>query len=315
MLLGIGIAAAQDAQWQETMARALAAERNMNYAEAVSLYRQAKTLADRFPANDARRWSTYNHLGIACEEAGIPADGVRVYREAAALIKSAAGANNRDYAAALANLGTTFISMAQFVPAENLLRQAQKILLHVQPINRIELAMTQSRLAEALLGLRKRDEADRLIEAALPVLQNEGGEHTEVAIALNNLGVVRQLQHRYDEALALLTTSVESVRLHCGAEHPLLLRPLNNLAVVYEQAGRDAEADAVFREAQAICERHLPPAHPSHTALLVNYAAFLRRTGEKSRAKAMEEEARLLNRDNVRAMGGFTVDVSGFRGK
>jgi tetratricopeptide (TPR) repeat protein len=311
-----GLALAQDTEWETTMVRAISADNKANYTEAVALFRQAKALADRFAGNDVRRWATYNRLGVAWEEAGVPGESARVFREVISLIKSTEGTDNDKYASALANLGATLIILNQFEEAEGALRDALKIQMHLQPPNRLRIAMAQSRLGEALLSQGKRREAQKLIETALPVLQVSGAEDSEIAITINNLALVRHGQHRYDETIQLLTSSLELIEKEFGAEHPLLLRPLNNIAVVYHQVGKDAEAAAAFRRAQALCDKLLPPTHPSHTALLINYAAFLRHSGEKARAKTMEEEARSLNRDNARAMGlGLTVDVTAFRGK
>jgi len=315
-MMAAGMAMAQDVEWRATMVRAIEAEPKMNPVDVVSIYREAKALADRFAPDDPRRWSTYNRLGVACEQAGMHAESVRIFRDALSLIKSAVGTETLDYATATANLGTTFISLGEFASAESLLRKAEKILRSLQPVNPSDVAMTQSRLVEALLGAGKRAEAEHVLEAALPVLQNDGRDHIEVAIALNSLGIIRRWQHRYDDALRLFTAATELIKTHYGAEHPLLVRALNNLAVVYELEDKYAEAEPLFREAQAICDRHLPPTHPSHAALLLSYADFLRHTGEKSRAKSMEQEARSLSHDNVRTQGrGATVDVSAFRGK
>jgi tetratricopeptide (TPR) repeat protein len=309
-----GMAVGQDAAWETAMGHAMRAERNSDYPQAVAFYREARALADSFGPSDPRRWATYNQLGTACELAGLTAESVRTYREVISLVKSSIGTNNRTYATMVASLGTAFLNVGEFASAENLLREAREILLHLEPVRPVEIAMAQSRLGEALVNLRRRAEAEQMIEAALPVLQNGRAEAIELAIALNNLGVIRRQERRYDEAAHLLAASLDLVERQYGREHPWLLLPLNNLAIVYEQVGRDSDADATFRRAQEICEKHLPPAHPSHTTVLTNYAAFLRHTGEKSRAKVLDQEARELNRDNARAEGlGRTVDVSAFR--
>jgi tetratricopeptide (TPR) repeat protein len=309
-----GVAVAQDADWDSLMGRANHAERNRDYAQAAALFQQARELAGHFPSTDARRWATDTELGAACEQAGLIPESIRAFREAMELIKSAVGINNRTYAEADGSLATTFNSVGEFASAESRLREALAIELRLEPVDRVAVAMIQSRLGESLIGLHKHAEAERMVEAALPVLQNAGAGRTEVAIALNNLALVRQWQRRYDEAIRLLTSSIAMITAAYDAQHPLMLQSLNNLAVVYGQVGRDADADAAFRRAEAICDRYLPPTHPSHVALLANYAVFLRHTGEKSRAKAMEQEARSLSREGARNEGlGLTVDVSAFQ--
>jgi tetratricopeptide (TPR) repeat protein len=174
-------------------------------------------------------------------------------------------------------------------------------------------AEIQSRLGEALLMMGRREEAERTIDLALPVL-TANGDSVERAVALNNLGLIRRWQRRYSEAIEYVAQSEAILEKMYFPDHPVILRPLNNLAVLYTWTGRNTEADAIFQRALDICRKKLPENHPSYVALLQNYAVFLRKTGEKSRAKTIEAKARSLVRENSRRDGlSLTVDVSSFR--
>jgi tetratricopeptide (TPR) repeat protein len=306
-------AVAQDTEWAGKLRRAGQAESGGHYLEAIVLLRQAAALADGFGPRDSRTWATYDSLAIVYENAGLTANSIRTYRHAIAMVKAAIGKQNEAYARLQANLGTVYLRYGDIVPAASMLREALQIETQLPDPDPIQVAAEQSRLAEALASRRRYEEAERMLELALPVLER-AGQTSEVATTLNSLGMVRSCQRRYDESLELIGKAVATVEEKVGSEHPLLLRPLNNLALVYALAGRTEEAGATFRRALAICEKSLPPDHPSRAALLVNYARFLRGIGERTQAKAMEAEARSLARDNARRDGlALTVDVSSLR--
>jgi tetratricopeptide (TPR) repeat protein len=306
-------AAAHDTEWAGKLSLAEQAQTSGRYPEAVALLRQAAALADGFGPRDRRTWSTYNSLAVAYENAGLLSDSMRTYRQAMAMVKAAVGTETADYAWLEANLGVVHLRHGDTAPAVSTLREALQIEMRLPQPKPDEIAFVQSRMAEPLVSLHRYEEAERMIGLALPVL--ERAERTvDVAIAFNDLGLVRRRQRRYDESLAEIGKAVATLEAKFGSVHPLLLNPLINQAVVYSLAGRNEEAGATFRRALTICTTSLPPDHPSHAALLARYARFLRGIGEKTQAKAVEAEARSLAQDNARREGmGITVDVSGLR--
>jgi tetratricopeptide (TPR) repeat protein len=314
-----GIVAAQNppqpsqlTEWAGLVERAGNLGEGGHYVEALALLRQAASLADPWGSGDVHAWVSYNLLGSAYQQAGFPAESIQCYRHEIAMIKGAVGTQNGSYVAALTNLGTAYSSGGDLASGEGILRSALQIQMTLADANPLQTATIQTRLAQALLNHGHFEEAERLIDASLPVLKTQG-DPLDVAISINNLGLVRQWQHRYGEALDLVSSSISMVEQKYGPEHPLLLRPLMNLGVLYARAGRNDEAEAAFARAKSLCEKTLSPTHPSYVMLLANYAEFLKRAGEKSRAKAMEQQAHSLARDNGRRNGlGLTVDASAF---
>lgn len=308
------ITAAQNAAWRADIGRAESAEHMGYYSAALEAYRSAAAVADGFGANDIRTWVSYNRLGMAYQNTGRPSEGIRCYRRAITLIRHSVGTQNTEYAVAIANLATALVSIGDSLNGEILLREALQLetgALHASPY---DIAVTQTRLVEALMARGHYAEAERLLGRVLPVLR-VSGDRFYLAVALNGLGMLRRHQHRYGEALDAFQQTVELTEEDRGKDHPILVIPLNNLAATYTLLGNVTEAGRVFRRAQAICDSSLPPGHPSHAALLANYAEFLRRSGEKSRAKSVRQQAEALSRDNTRRNGaGLTVDVTAFRG-
>jgi tetratricopeptide (TPR) repeat protein len=311
-ILFTAIACAQNGEWTNIVERAQRMSQSGRFLEALALFRQAAPLADSFGPRDTRSWVTYNFLGMAYQEGGLPAEAVRCFRHEMEMIKSTVGSGNASYVTAMTNLGTVYAASGEPASGENLLRKALHIETRLAAPDPLAVATIETRLSEALLNRGHYQEADRLLESAVPVVK-ASGEAVNTAIALNNLGVVRQRQHRYNEALELFSQALALLEQKYGPEHPVVLGPMSNIAVLYGETGRVAEGDALFRRAQAICERSMPPNHPSHANLLAGYAAFLRRAGDKSRAKAIEEQARSLARENNRRNGlGLTVDAAAF---
>lgn len=306
-------AAAQNAEWKAAMDRGESADHAGKYVEAVADYSKAAAVADGFGTNDFRTWTSYNRLGIAYQNAGMSAEGIRCYRREISMIAHSIGKQNTAYPIAIANLGTALVSTGDFSGGEALLREAMQLetgVIHADPS---QIALTQARFIEALMGRGHFAEADRLLDRALPALRATG-DRFYLAVALNALGVLRRHQHRNREALDAFQQAVALTEAEYREDHPILVFPLNNLGVTYSLLGNAAEADRAFRRALDICAKALPPGHPSHAAVLANYAEFLRRSGEKSKAKAMRQEADTLLRDNARRNGrGLTIDVTAFR--
>ena len=134
------------------------------------------------------------------------------------------------------------------------------------------------------------------------------------AVTLTNLGVLRRLQGRHEEAARLFAESVASIESQLGQDHPLLIRALNNLALADLSLGQRDRAEADFERALAVTEKRLGPANPLYGRILLNYAEAERRLGNKKGAKAMDARAKAILGDNARINGaGMTVDASAFQ--
>jgi tetratricopeptide (TPR) repeat protein len=307
-----GIVLAQDGQWTGLMQRARQLEESGQFVPAVALYRQAAALADSSRLDDAHRIVSYNLLGVAYQQAGLPAESMHAFRRELEIIKGSIGTRSVEYAAALANLGTVISGAGDPAAGEVMQRDALRIETDLGELNTLTAAGIETGLSDSLLSRGRYREAERLIEAAAPVVK-KSGEAIDQSIVLNNLGLVRAHQHRYDEALELVSEAAALMEGKYGSQHPLLLRPLANLATLYGLTGRIAEAESAFRRVGEICEKSLPPDHPWHAVFLSRYAEFLRHSGAKARARAMEKEARSLASENRRRDGtGLTVDAMAF---
>jgi hypothetical protein len=86
-------------------------------------------------------------------------------------------------------------------------------------------------LATVLIGLRRHDEAERHLRAALDAwIRHHGPDHPEVAGCLNILGVLRYRQGRVREAVRVLRDAERIRTAALGPDHPDVVAVRNNLA-------------------------------------------------------------------------------------
>jgi tetratricopeptide (TPR) repeat protein len=108
-------------------------------------------------------------------------------------------------------------------------------------------------------------------DAAIPLAQKAielakdrwNDKHPNVAISLNQLGLLYKSQGRYDKAESFYKKAIDINRLALPENHPNIAADLNNLARLYESQGRYAEAEKHYLEALAIDRIALPENHPS----------------------------------------------------
>lgn len=304
----------QTDDWRPRMNEGAAAENIGDYARAITSYRAATEVADRFDRGDRRRAVSWNAVATMYDALGRFAEAEAAYRRA---LKEAAGSTGKtgpEYALVLGNLGSWYVETGQRAAGEKLLRESLAIYAAADPPDELHIAVAQNGLAEVLCSSRKYKEADPLLTRALAVLEKNPRAWSETALAKNNLAVVRFLEGNHEEARRLFMEAVAMIEQRWGPEHPMLARILNNLASVENRAGHREEAGQRIRRALDIAEKRLGPEHPSYAALLANYAAFLRQGGDKSAAKALEARSTQIMKDSSQRNGlGAVIDINSLR--
>jgi tetratricopeptide (TPR) repeat protein len=305
-------ACAQADSLSELIKRGNALDWAGNYSDASRVFRDAVKQAEE--KQDARLPIALNALANVEEELANFADASRLYQRALTLA-SKQGKTTLVYALTLGNLGVHYTANGQSKKAEGMLRESLAVYQLVEPADSVNLALAKNALSNLLVDEARYTEAEELLLSSLDSYRRHPSTvFGQEAIVLNNLGVVRREQRRFDEARDLFEAAARLTESSLGANHPTLLRALNNVATVYGLTGHPAEADQAFRRSIAIAEERLGPEHPITARVLLNYAGFLRTTGRKAEAKRLEGKANTALRDNARTNGrGMSVDVSAFR--
>ena len=161
--------------------------------------------------------------------------------------------------------------------------------LQDQPEDR---ARAMDTIARAYQGLGFYDPSQRLFEQALELRrQTLAAPHPDLAVSLNNLGVLLFVRNDFAAAEPLLRQALTMRRALAASAEPVpegeeevargeqrqlaVAESLTNLAVVHTVRGRPARAEQLYREALGIQERWLGP-ESSEVADTLGYLAVLR---------------------------------------
>ena len=129
-------------------------------------------------------------------------------------------------------------------------------------------------------------EARPLLEDALKIRRQPGGDPLDLSISLEHLALLDQAQSRpaaearFQEALRLREKAL-------GRRHPGVAKLLSNLGVFYAMRGEMPRAEGLFREALAIREATLGSSHPDVALSLNNLGMARASQGDRKQAEAM----------------------------
>lgn len=138
-------------------------------------------------------------------------------------------------------------------------------------------------------------EAAQLYRQALEIREHEQGpNHPEVALVLNNLGGLEAAQGHYGAAQPLIERALTIRQAALGEEHVLTAESLSNLALLYAAQGKATAAESLYRRALVILEKKSGTERAPLDTLLDNYAALLHDTGRDAQAEDLEARARLI---------------------
>ena len=118
-----------------------------------------------------------------------------------------------------------------------------------------------------------------------------GPDHPDVAVSLNNLGVLYQNQGRYDDAEPLYQRALEIREKVLGPDHPDVAMSLDSLGMLYNDQGRYSDAEPLYRRALEICEKVLGPDHPDVANSLNNLGVLYNGQGRYSDAEPLYRRA------------------------
>lgn len=123
-------------------------------------------------------------------------------------------------------------------------------------------------------------EAEPLFKRALAILEKPlGRDHADVAIVLDGLSAVYDLQGRYLEAIPLKARALAILEKINGPDHKSLVGPLDGLALVHTAQAQYADAERLSRRALAIEEKALGPDHRNIAHRLTRLASIYARQG------------------------------------
>ncbi len=138
----------------------------------------------------------------------------------------------------------------------------------------------------------KYKDAELLSQRALAICERiQGPDHPEVAVKVNNLGIIYSDQGRYAEAEQLFRRAIE-IREKAGeADHPWIAQSLSSLGALYSAQGKYVEAESLLKRAWAIGELGFGPTHPYVASYISNLAINYQRQSRYAEAEPLHLQA------------------------
>ena len=109
--------------------------------------------------------------------------------------------------------------------------------------------------AGAMRKAGRNAEAEAALRQLLVLQQANGAESLDVALQQWELGDLLRVMHRYDEAEALLRSSLQTRQRMASGDGAEVGQSLAGLAMVQCEQGRTGESDSLFKQAISIYRR------------------------------------------------------------
>jgi len=129
-----------------------------------------------YPGSNPKIALTLNNLGYVLQAEDKTADAERCYREALAIVEAVSDSDPKTRAIFMRNLASVLVTEGKAVEAEAKAREALAIFRAKQPPKHWRIADTESVLGSCLTALGHFEEAEKLLLASYPALENDKGD-------------------------------------------------------------------------------------------------------------------------------------------
>jgi len=231
---------------------------------------------------------------------------VELASEALAICRSVAGEGHPHCAVIMNNLAACQMEIGNYCEAERLLLRGTDILCASDGCDDPAYIGGLINLSEVYRRTDRHRMAISLLERVLAVVEENGGDNSTVAFALNNLALLYSDTGQLVDAAATLLKVIDLRRNMPESDAALLAASCNNLAEVLAEGGVHAEAESYFREAIDIKRRTLGEQHASYATSANGLGLLLLQTGKLreaeewiSRAVQVSVDAHGMNHEHV----------------
>jgi serine/threonine protein kinase/tetratricopeptide (TPR) repeat protein len=196
------------------------------------------------------------------------------------------GRDELDLTFSKCNLACVYYNQGRYKEAEDLFLETWDI---AEKGNRLGWVQNyECPLAKVYLAQGKEDEAERLYMAGISRAKAKGQSNTYHE---SELGHLRTLQGRYEDANDLLVKACEMARKGWGKEHPRALDVIHNLAFLRREQGQYEQAEALFLEVLTNRRKRLDEDHPSILRTKNDLAVLYAKQGVYDKAEPLFLEA------------------------
>jgi len=263
------------------------------YQTAVESFQNALAILESAPQKDLLEEArTQSFIANVHGDFGEFSAAESLYTESANLFRQSLGAKHPEYAAALYNLGLTYLNIGDYFRAEPLLQSSLSIFEENYGPDYFQLADVLNTLGALYDNIGSYDEAEEYYDRALRVRQtNFGSEHIDVTYDLNNLANLAMERGQLTKADSLFRRCLEIREQSEGPQHPDLELPLENLALVSLRRQDFHEAENYIKRATAILTSSYGSHHPYVSRSLSTLATICSRQGEYKLADSLFRSA------------------------
>jgi eukaryotic-like serine/threonine-protein kinase len=212
-------------------------------------------------------------------------------------------------------IGSTYLDLGLYAPAEQQLSRALELRRHVLGTDHPETLRTMQVLTDTYQRAGKYDAAEALGQKLLDTEQRLGFTNTPEAIAVmvTLADIAGQGRADYPRAEMLDRQVLEIARRVRGESDSLTLATMNNLAAVLTRESKFAQAEDTYRQLIDRKQHVLGPDHPSTLATMNGLGVLYRNEGKYAEAEtvlkpALEGRRRAMgeqHRDTLSSMNGL----------
>jgi tetratricopeptide (TPR) repeat protein len=303
-----GFVRAEEKSLEQLLLQAEQLQRQGSFPEAETVLRTALAAAEKLPPKDIRLAVTLLNLGSVCQSLGRPATAGKFYERSLSAWERSLGADHPSLARPLSALLALSVENGFYAKAERLQRRYMTLRAPNDP----ESSRFLHSIAAVYHARRKYSQAEPLYRQAL----EEAGtgadpQGKEVALLLNNLGLLYAQTGQDPEATSHLERALAMWERELGSRHPNVIRGLVNLAAFHSSKRRHAEAEPLFRRALATAESVLGAQDPLMGKVLEEYAVLLRKTKRKAEAAPLEKRAKAIRDSHSHeTLGRHTIGIA-----
>jgi non-specific serine/threonine protein kinase/serine/threonine-protein kinase len=196
-------------------------------------------------------------------------------------------------AAALLDLGRSYMRLGNRAPAEEKFQQALAIRIRILGESHLDVARVLNNLGSVLTQLGRFDEAIAAHRRALAIQRRAAPEGNEIYPSLRGLGMLQIRNGDFGAALESFREVQGIVEKKFGRNSPFFADSLHNVALALEDLKRFGEAQQVLEKSLEIRRHVLPADHPD---LAFSYHSL----GRVQEAQGMLKPALVSYREGVR---------------
>jgi tetratricopeptide (TPR) repeat protein len=249
-----------------------------NYAQAQEWLERLLKIREAEGKEDVELSSTQHELAILYEDIDKYNEAEKLYRRSLSIKEKIFGEENFELLSSLNNLVLLYRRQGRYEEAEPLFQR-------LIAISEKTLGKGHPRVVEAMNSMAVFYEkhgnyakAELLFQRALEISEKTlGKEHPRVAEAMNSMAVLYEKMGNYEKSELFFQRVVEIRKKNLGNEHPHVAAAMNNLATFYESRHRYNEAESLYQTSLSILKKNFPLGHRYIDKLQKNYDELKRK--------------------------------------